>query len=74
MKTLVRVIAAPEVTVQASATGYGTVAPGRTWEAVAEVSGQIAWRSQALKDGNLVNVKLALILQILYCYRHKHFA
>ncbi len=57
----VRVIAAPEVTVQASATGYGTVAPGRTWEAVAEVSGQIAWRSQALKDGNLVKAGTELL-------------
>jgi hypothetical protein len=57
----VRCITAPEVTVRASATGYGTVVPGRTWEAVAEVSGQVAWRSEALKSGSLVKAGVELL-------------
>lgn len=36
------------------ATGFGRVSPGRTWESVAEVSGQVVWIADELQDGNVV--------------------
>lgn len=34
--------------------GYGTVSPGRSWQAVAEVAGQVAWTSEDLKSGHTI--------------------
>ncbi len=36
------------------AVGYGSTRPGRSWNAVAEVAGQVSWISDQLKDGALV--------------------
>jgi multidrug efflux pump subunit AcrA (membrane-fusion protein) len=49
--TVVRVIPAPEVAVVPRAVGYGTVEPGETWEAVAEVEGKIIDMHRELKKG-----------------------
>ena len=43
------------------ATGYGTVKPARTWEAVAEVAGQVAWVSDDLKNGRTVKAGTELL-------------
>lgn len=34
--------------------GYGITRPGRTWEAVTEVSGRVIWISDNLKNGHLI--------------------
>ena len=36
------------------AVGFGTVVPARSWEAVAEVEGQVTWMSEDLKSGRTV--------------------
>ncbi|MBU2548768.1 MAG: efflux RND transporter periplasmic adaptor subunit [Proteobacteria bacterium] len=50
----VRAIKAPEIAVVSRVVGYGACIPGRTWEAVAEVSGQVVWLSERLKGGHIV--------------------
>ena len=50
----VRVIRAPKVTVLAKVVGYGTVMPGRTWEAVTEIPGLVVWKSDVLKSGRFI--------------------
>ncbi|MCU7801023.1 MAG: hypothetical protein KZQ70_13025, partial [gamma proteobacterium symbiont of Lucinoma myriamae] len=57
----VRVITISTMTVQPKAFGYGTSVPGKTWDAVAEVSGKIAWKSEQLEDGNLVKAGTELL-------------
>jgi len=52
--TKVRAMTVPELAVVSRTTGYGTVKPSRTWEAVAEVAGQVVWVSEALKNGHSV--------------------
>ncbi len=47
-------IKVPSLDVVPVATGFGRVSPGRTWESVAEVSGQVVWISDELQDGNVV--------------------
>lgn len=47
----VRVIAAPKTTVVPRALGYGTVQPGKVWEAIAQVSGKIVEIHPQLKNG-----------------------
>ncbi|MDX2462919.1 MAG: efflux RND transporter periplasmic adaptor subunit [Porticoccus sp.] len=42
-------------------TGFGRVSPGRTWESVAEVSGQVVWIADELRDGNVVPVGTELL-------------
>lgn len=51
----VRVIETPSLAVIPTATGYGTTMAARTWEAVAEVAGQVAWISDTLKGGKFVD-------------------
>ena len=51
----VRVIEAPSLPIIPKAVGYGTTQAARTWEAVAEVAGQVAWISEELKSGKLVD-------------------
>lgn len=53
--TKVRAITVSELAVAPRAVGYGTVRPARTWEAVAEVAGQVAWVSEDLKNGSTVS-------------------
>lgn len=50
----VRAIAVPQLAVVPRAIGFGTVKPARTWEAVAEVAGQVIWISDDLKNGRTV--------------------
>lgn len=57
----VRIIPVPEVTVIPRATGYGTVTPDRTWEAVAEVSGKITELHKNLKKGELLKAGATLL-------------
>lgn len=50
----VRAITLSKLAVMPRAIGYGTVKPARTWEAVAEVAGQVVWVSNDLKNGQTV--------------------
>jgi len=50
----VRVIEVQPVTFVPRARGYGTVAPGRVWEAVAQVGGQIVDKHKDLERGRLI--------------------
>lgn len=50
----VRVIPAPAVDLVPRAIGYGHIQPGRTWEAVAEVSGRIIEKHPRLESGDLM--------------------
>ena len=51
----VRIIPAPETAVVPRAVGYGTVEPGQTWEAVAEVEGKVVEIHPELKKGSLLS-------------------
>ncbi len=51
----VRVIEVARLPIIPRAVGYGTTKAARTWEAVAEVPGQVARISQELKDGKLID-------------------
>lgn len=44
-----------------TAVGYGVSRPGRTWEAVAEVAGQVVWTSEKLKNGHFVGTGTELL-------------
>ena len=57
----VRAIKVSEVNVVPRVVGYGKVEPGRTWEAVAEVAGQVDWVSDALEDGQVVRAGTELL-------------
>lgn len=59
----VRAIKVTPLDVVARAMGYGTVKPARSWEAVAEVAGQVVWISDDLKNGRTVD-KGAVMLRI----------
>ena len=50
----VRAITISKLAVVPRAIGYGAVKPARTWEAVAEVAGQVVWVSDDLKNGRTV--------------------
>ncbi|MBU8871409.1 MAG: HlyD family efflux transporter periplasmic adaptor subunit [Gemmatimonadales bacterium] len=41
--------------------GYGTITPARSWQAVAEVAGQVAWISKDLKSGHTVQAGMELL-------------
>lgn len=56
-----RVVTARTLDVVPVTTVYGTAAPERTWDAVAEVAGQIARVDPRLRDGNLLDKDTALI-------------
>ena len=47
-------ITVPVLDVVPRSTGFGRVTPGRTWESVAEVSGQVVWIADELRDGKVV--------------------
>jgi len=50
----VRAIKISKIDVIPRAIGYGTMRPGRTWDAVAEILGQVSWVSDELENGHLV--------------------
>jgi len=50
----VRAIKISKIDIIARAIGYGTMRPGRTWDAVAEIFGQVSWVSDELENGRLV--------------------
>ncbi len=60
---LVNAFAAVPVDVTPMISGYGEVAPDRTWKAVAQVSGKIVWKSPKLKSGDFFK-KGELMLRI----------
>ncbi len=57
----VRTLVIEPMTVRPSAVGFGAVKPVRTWEAVAEVPGQVVWVADALKNGHTVSAGDALL-------------
>ncbi|MEN8171041.1 MAG: efflux RND transporter periplasmic adaptor subunit [Pseudomonadota bacterium] len=50
----VRSIVVPSLSVVPRSTGFGRVSPATTWESVAEVSGQVVWIADELRDGKIV--------------------
>ena len=52
--TAVRILTAPTVDVMPRALGYGSVKPGRVWQAVAEVSGTVIYRHPELEKGAIL--------------------
>ena len=50
----VRIITTPEVLLVPRAIGYGNVKPGRVWQAVAQVGGQIVEIHPQLKKGAII--------------------
>ncbi len=50
----VRTIKISKIDVVPRVTGYGKIIPARTWDAVAEVAGQVNWISDDLRDGRVV--------------------
>jgi len=50
----VRVLEVPRLPFVPRAVGYGTTEAARTWEAVAEVAGQVVWLSDELKNGRII--------------------
>ncbi|NOR51689.1 MAG: efflux RND transporter periplasmic adaptor subunit [Gammaproteobacteria bacterium] len=57
----VRSITVPRLDVVPRASGFGRVSPGRTWESVAEVSGQVVWIADNLRDGKVVKAGTELL-------------
>lgn len=57
----VRIIKVSKITVQPIAIGYGTTSPAKTWDAIAEVSGKIVWKSGQLEDGNIIKAGTQLL-------------
>ena len=51
----VRTLVIEPMTVRPSAVGFGAVKPVRTWEAVAEVPGQVVWVADALTKSHTVS-------------------
>ncbi len=54
-------ITVPNLDVVPRSIGFGRVSPGRTWESVAEVSGQIVWVADELRDGKVVSAGTELL-------------
>ncbi len=57
----VRAINVPSLDVVPRTYGYGRVAPARYWEAVSEVSGQVIWIADELRDGRVVEAGTELL-------------
>ncbi|MBT7954345.1 MAG: hypothetical protein HN731_04100 [Rhodospirillaceae bacterium] len=51
----VRTITVKKLKVFPRTIGFGRTQPGRTWQAVTEVAGQIIWVSEKLKNGHFTN-------------------
>ena len=54
-------ITVPVLDIVPRSTGFGRVTPGRTWESVAEVSGQIVWIADELRDGKVAHAGAELL-------------
>lgn len=61
--TKVRVIKPLFLEVSPKVLGYGSTAPTRSWDAVAEVAGRINWVSEKLKTGEIIS-KDSVLLKI----------
>ena len=59
--TPVRVVPAPAVDMVPRALGYGSVTPGRIWEAVGEVSGTVIYRNPELEKGAVLRAGTELL-------------
>ena len=59
--TPVRVVTAPAVDVVPRARGYGSATPGRSWEAVGEVSGTVIYRHPELEKGAVLRAGTELL-------------
>ena len=59
--TPVRVVTVPAVDVVPRALGYGSVHPGRVWEAVGEVSGTVIYRHPELEKGAILRAGTELL-------------
>lgn len=59
--TPVRVVTVPSVDVVPRALGYGSVIPGRVWEAVGEVSGTVIYRHPELEKGGVLRAGTELL-------------
>jgi len=57
----VRVIRVLNLKVRPTISGYGITQPGRIWEAVSEVAGQVVWVSDKLKNGHFVEAGTELL-------------
>ena len=57
----VRSIEITKIDVTPRAIGYGRVKPTRTWDAVAEVAGQVIWIADELRDGMVVTAGTELL-------------
>ena len=57
----VRVVTVPALDVAPRALGYGSVQPGRVWEAVAEVSGAVLYRHPELEKGAILRAGTELL-------------
>ena len=59
--TPVRIVTVPSVDVVPRALGYGSVSPGRVWEAVGEVSGTVIYRHPELEKGAILQAGTELL-------------
>ena len=59
--TPARVVTAPAVDVVPRALGYGSVRPGRVWEAVAQVGGSVVYRHPELEKGAILRAGTELL-------------
>lgn len=50
----VHAMTVPLIDVMPGAVGYGRVTPGKSWDAVAEIAGQVVWIADALRDGRVI--------------------
>ena len=57
----VRIIKVSKMTVQPKVFGYGITKPEKSWDAIAEVSGEIVWKSEQLEDGNIIKAGTELL-------------
>ena len=53
--TNVRSMTVPKLSVVPSVIGYGRIKPANTWEAVAQVAGQVTWIAETLRDGMVIS-------------------
>ena len=57
----VRAIKVPSLDVIPRSNGYGRVTPARSWDAVAEVAGQVVWIADELRGGRVVTAGTELL-------------
>lgn len=57
----VMAIKVPRLMFAPKAIGYGTTRPAKTWEAVAEVSGQVIWVSEDFETGRIIPAATQLL-------------